>query len=68
MRSGGSIAADLQRISPDERVAEAVRRWSPPGSVDGAVLELVPACRLRVRMIRITNVPSRLAIVRANGR
>jgi putative hydrolase of the HAD superfamily len=55
------IAAHLQRTYPAERVAEAVRLWSTPGSVDGAVLALVRACRKRARVILITNATSRLA-------
>lgn len=55
------IAAQLQRTYPAPQVAEAVRRWSLPGSVDGAVLDVVRACRTRSRVILITNATSRLA-------
>ena len=56
------IAAHLQRTYPAERVAEAVRLWSTPAAlVDGAVLALVRACRMRARVILITNATSRLA-------
>lgn len=55
------IAAQLQRAYPAGRVAEAVRRWSMPGSVDGTVLALVQACRPRSRVVLVTNATSRLA-------
>jgi putative hydrolase of the HAD superfamily len=55
------IAAHLQHTYPAEQVAEAVRRWSTPGHVDGGVLALVRACRTRARIVLITNATSRLA-------
>jgi HAD superfamily hydrolase (TIGR01509 family) len=55
------IAAQLQRTYPAPQVAEAVRRWSLPGTVDGAVLDVVRACRTRARIVLVTNATSRLA-------
>jgi len=55
------VAERLQTLFPTVDAAQAVALWSASaGAVDGAVLELVRACRQKVPVILVTNATSRL--------
>lgn len=55
------IGVEIARQFPGADAAGAVSWWSSPyGEVDGAVVDLVRACRQRAAVVLVTNATSRL--------